>query len=68
MYLRRCNQLADVNFKHNPVSSGPNAGLYFEKVFESVPNLAILDDEQVPADKASFLELKQQACKKAWQQ
>ena len=68
MYLRRCNELVDVNFKHNPVSSGQNAGLYYEKVLESVPNLTVLDDEVVPADKVGFLEHKQHACKKAWQQ
>ena len=67
MYLKRCNQLSDVNFKHNPVSCGPNAGAYFEQILDSVPNLEILDDEAVMADKQSFLEIKQAACKKAWQ-
>jgi len=67
MYLRRCTNLKEVNFKHNPVSSGPNAGDYFEKVLESAPNLEILDDEAVSGDKEAFLEHKKAVCKKAWQ-
>ena len=66
MYLRRCNHLMDVNFKHNPVSCGPNAGSYYEQVLESVPNLEILDDEAVMKDRVAFLEIKQAECKKAW--
>lgn len=55
MYLKRCSDLVDVNFKHNPVSCGPNAGSYYEQILDSVPNLEILDDEEVMKDKIAFL-------------
>ena len=68
MYLKRCKNLVDVNFKNNPVSQGQNAALYYEKVLENVPRLAILDDEAVYDDRQEFLELKRKQCKQIWQQ
>jgi Leucine-rich repeat (LRR) protein len=66
MYLRRCRNLMNANFKHNPVSSGQNAALYYEKMIE-LPRLAILDDEVIPANRQDFLESKQKQSKQAWQ-
>jgi hypothetical protein len=68
MYLKRCKNLTEVNFKHNPVSQGQNAALYCEKVLENAPRLAILDDEVVCDDRQEFLEFKRKQCKHTWQQ
>ena len=58
MYLRRLKKLTDVNFKHNPVSSGLNAIQYLQQVSETVANLEILDDEIVTSSKEEFFESK----------
>ena len=55
MYLKRLRNLTSVNFKHNPVSTGQHAALYYEKVVDNVPGIEILDDEPVPADKREFV-------------
>ena len=68
MYLKRLKHLTVVNLKHNPVSQGPNAGLYYEKVIENVPSIVIFDDEIVPNDKADFVLQKKLETKNMWQE
>lgn len=68
MYLKRLRNLTEVNFKHNPISSGQTAAVYYERVVENVPNLEILDDEIVPNDRIEFVAIKQQQSSQALQQ
>ena len=54
-YLRRLSRLTDLNLKHNAVSKEFS---YHAKIKENVPNLQVLDDEDVGENAEQFFEEK----------
>lgn len=60
-YLRRLSKLTDLNLKHNAVTKEFS---YHAKIKENVPNLQILDDEEVGEDHEAFFDGKKQSARR----
>lgn len=60
-YLRRCQSLADVNLKYNPVQQEVS---YYQKLQENLPRIQYLDDELVVPSPQAFFERKTDESKK----